>query len=392
MALIVETSTSFGRRLLSGIAQYIRENVPWSVYFTDRAVNEAPPAWLNTWEGDGIISRVASPEIIDAVRNREIPIIDLNEQMRGLGVPLISNDHVSVGKLAAKHLLERGFQQFAFIGHSGYPWSDYRGDAFRRTVQAQGFGCEMYPDRTKVPDYLRAAVWQNDLDSIAAWVKALPRPIGIMACTDFRALQLLSACHFANVAIPEEVAVVGVGSDEVVCELANPPLSSVSLNAWRMGYEAASLLDILMKGGTAPFDELLIPPLDITVRRSSDVTAVMDPLVATSVRFIREHVSSGINVEDVLAHVGISRTSLQKRFRVALKKSIHDVLMDARLARVKELLAETPLPIDVVAERSGFRHAEYMSSTFKERTGWTPGGYRREHSTPSSTLVHKSNS
>ncbi|WP_213806299.1 DNA-binding transcriptional regulator [Granulicella sp. dw_53] len=379
VALIVETSTLFGRKLLFGVAQYIRENGPWSVYFTDRAVEQSPPAWLKTWQGDGIISRIAYPEVHDVIRDRGIPIVDLNEQLRGLGVPLISNDHAAVGKLAAEHLLERGFQQFAFIGHTGHSWSDRRGEVFSRTVQAHGYRCEVYPGQGKSSDSLREAAWQTDLDSIAAWAATLPKPVGIMACTDFRAVQLLTACRLADIAIPEQAAVIGVGSDDVACALADPPLSSVNLNARRMGYEAASLLDTLMNGGSAPVDELLIPPLDITVRRSTDVTAISDPLVASAIRFIRERVSDSINVEDVLTHLGVSRTSLQNRFRAIFEKSIHDVLIDTRLAKVKELLAETTLPIDAIAARCGFRHPEYMSSAFKLRTGWTPGSYRRQH-------------
>lgn len=379
VALIVETSTLFGRRLLSGIAQYMRENGAWSVFFTDRAVNDSTPSWLSRWKGDGIISRIASPEIRSVVANRRIPVVDLNEQLGGMGMPLISNDHAAVGKMAAEHLLARGFQHFAFLGHAGYRWSDLRQEAFSQTIQTAGYTSSIYSGKAANMRALREGRWETEMDNIARWASTLPKPVGVMACNDFRALQVLGACRVAGVAVPEQVAVLGVGADDVTCALADPPLSSVVLNAWRMGYEAASLLDKLMRGEPAPRSELLIPPLDISQRRSTDVTAITDPIVASAVHFIHEHACDGINVEAVLRRLRVSRTSLQDHFRRALNKSVHDVLIEARVAQVKELLAETPLSIEAIAERCGFRHPEYLSSLMKRRTGWTPGSYRREY-------------
>jgi LacI family transcriptional regulator len=381
VALIVETSTFFGRRVLSGVAQYMRENGPWSVYFTDRAVNDSTPSWIATWKGDGIISRIASPEIRSVVADRKIPVVDLNEQLGGMGMPLISNDHAAVGRMAAQHLLARGFQHFAFLGHAGFRWSDLRQKSFAETVQDAGFDCAIYKGRTSDMRALREGSWETEVDRIARWAEMLPKPIGMMACNDFRALQLLSACRLRDIAVPEQAAVIGVGADDVTCELADPPLSSVMLNAWRMGYEAAAMLDKLMRGAPTRRSELLIPPLDVWARQSTDTTAISDPMVAAAVRFIRERACDGINVETVLQHLGVSRTSLQDRFRRVMNKSIHDVLIETRVARVKELLAETSFSIETVAERCGFRHPEYMSSILKQRTGWTPGSYRREYGT-----------
>lgn len=380
VALIVETSTSFGRRLLCGIAGYIRENLPWAVYFGERAVNDPVPLWLKDWTGDGIISRVACPEIREVLATKAIPVVDLNEQLGGLGVPLISNDHAAVGRLAAEHLLKRGFRKFGYVGHAGHFWSDRRGQEFSRVVRDAGCTCEEYPGKVEDPESLRQGFWEMELDSIAQWVTGLGKPAGIMACHDFRGLQLLAGCRLADVAVPEQVAVIGVGADEVACELAHPPLSSVILNAWRMGYEAAALLDRLMRGEPPPYQELLIPPLDVVSRQSTDVTATDDPLVAKAMRYIRERACEGINVEDVLGHVLMSRTALQDHFRKVLGRSIHDVLVEVRITRVKELLAQTTLSLEDIAERSGFKHPEYMSNIFKQRSGWTPARYRREYS------------
>jgi len=380
VALIVETSTTFGRRLLCGVVAYIRETAPWSVYFSERAVHDPVPGWLKKWQGDGIISRVASPEIREVVAKTDIPVVDLNEQLRGMDVPLIFNDHEAIGRLAAEHLLERGFQHFGYLGQAGQHWSDPRGEAFRRRVMEAGYSCEIYPGRVEGARSLLEARWELELDRVAKWVARLPKPVGIMACHDFRALQLLAACRLADVAIPEEAAVIGVGADDVACELAHPPLSSVVLNAREMGYQAARLLDRMMQGERLGALEIRIPPVEVATRQSTDITAIADPAVAKALRFIREHACEGINVQSVLNHVFMSRTALQDHFRAALGKTVHDVILETRLARTRELLGETTLSLQEIAERTGFRHAEYMSNVMRRRTGWSPARYRQEFS------------
>jgi LacI family transcriptional regulator len=382
VALVIETSTSFGRKVLGGIAAYVRENGPWSVYFGERSAHDPVPHWLNAWKGDGIISRVPSPEIRELIARTRIPAVDLNEQMGDLGVPLISNDHGAIAATAATHLLQRGFTQFGYVGHAGLYWSDRRRDEFSIHIADAGYTTHTFSGGVEDLHSLRQGAWELELDAIVGWVASLPKPVGVMTCDDFRALQLLAACRIAGVAVPEQVAVIGVGADEIACQLADPPLSSVVLNASRMGYEAARVLDRLMRGERAEAGDVLIPPLDIVSRQSTEIMAISDPVVAKAMQFVRERACDGINVEDVLAYMGISRTALQGRFRKTLRRSIHDVLVEARLSRVKEFLTGTSLSLEEVAERTGFAYPEYMSIIFKQRTGWTPARYRREHRGP----------
>ena len=379
VALVIETSTSFGRTLLCGIAAYIRENQPWSVYFGERSVFDPVPGWLRNWTGDGIISRSTSPEIRTVIEKCGVPAVDLNEQLGGLGVPSIAIDHHAVGRAAALHLMERGFTNFAYVGHAGQFWSVRRALEFARTVAEAGHECQEYVGEAPDLESSQRGSWEMEMDRISAWVSGMRKPVGIMACDDFRALQLLAACRLADVAVPEQAAVIGVGADDVSCALANPPLSSVVLNAWRMGYEAARVLDGLMRGQKPSPRQVLIPPLDIATRQSTDVTAIADATVAKAMGYIREQACDGINVEDVVRRAGISRTALQDHFRVALGRPIHDVIVDARIARVRELLAKTTLSLLDIAERTGFKYPEYMSSVLKQRTGWTPARYRQEY-------------
>lgn len=378
VALVIETSTSFGRRLLCGIASYIRETRPWAVYFTERAVHDPIPSWLRKWRGDGIISRAPSPAIRDIVANLTIPVVDLNEQLGGMGVPMITTDHDAIGRMAAEHLLQRGFTRFAYAGQLGQHWSDPRGVAFAARLREAGYDCDVYEGKVQGSRALLQGRWELELDRVARWVERLPKPVGILACHDFRALQLLAACRLADVAVPEQAAVLGIGNDDVACELAHPPLSSVVLNAREMGYQAAKLLDRLMRGEKLPHIDIRVPPIEVATRQSTDITAISDPVVAKAMRFIRQHACDGINVETVLRHVYISRSALQEHFRNALGRSVHDVIVDMKIARAKELLAQTTLSLGEIAERTGFRHAEYMSNVLKRRTGWSPARYRRE--------------
>jgi LacI family transcriptional regulator len=219
------------------------------------------------------------------------------------------------------------------------------------------------------------AAEENDL---ARWLRGLPKPVGIMASYDIRGQQVLAACRGAGLAVPDEVAVIGVDNDALLCELASPPLSSVIPNAHRAGYEAAALLDQQMAGKRVAATAHLIAPLGIAARQSTDVLAVDDREVARAVQFIREHACEGINVADVLRAVPLSRRVLEQRFQNLLGRTPREEILQVRLSRVKQLLGETDLPLYLVAERTGFEHVEYLSVVFKRETGRTPSRWRSE--------------
>jgi LacI family transcriptional regulator len=218
-----------------------------------------------------------------------------------------------------------------------------------------------------------------EVDAVAQWIQSLPKPLGLMACNDFRGIQALDACRRAGIAVPEEVAVIGVDNEELVCTLAYPPLSSVVPDARRIGYEAAALLDRLMRGEPEPATPLSIPPAEVVTRLSTDVNAITDPEVAAAMRFIREHACEGIGVHDILCQVPVSRSVLQRRFRRLLGRSIHAVIAGVRLRHAKQLLVETDLPLAAIAKRTGFSHVEYLCAAFRQSVGSPPGAYRREH-------------
>lgn len=381
VALIVETSIHYGREVLRGVTRYLRAMRPhqsWSVFLEQRELWASPPPWLKEWRGDGVICRKTSPALAKALASAGVPFVDLNDQSPVPDVPRIESDHAAIGAAAADHLLDRGFTHFAFCGFSDQAWSVGRRQGFTDRLSSRGHSCDVWQSPWTGP---HAHPWEAEQGEIATWVKSLPRPLGLMACNDMRGQHALDACQRVDVAVPEEVAVVGVDDDAVLCNLCHPPLSSVVPNAQRVGYEAAALLDRLMKGEAAPDGPLYVPPLGVTTRQSTDVLAIEEPAVASVVRFIRERACQpGFSMKDVLRHVGatapMSRSLLERRFRQHLGRSPQAEMRAVQVKRVKQLLAESDLPLAEVASLAGYAHPEYMSVAFKRETGQTPGQYR----------------
>jgi LacI family transcriptional regulator len=271
--------------------------------------------------------------------------------------------------------VERGFRNFAFCGFSNELWAAQRRDGFRAVVEKASPPIPVYESPWRGSAVSR---WDLEIEHIGSWLNELPKPIGVMACNDARALHLLNACHQAGILVPEEVAVVGVDNEEIFCELCNPPLSSVAPDAERIGYQAAELLDQLMSGQSAPRQRILIEPVRVVTRRSSDTLAIKDRTVAAAIRFINEQALHGCSVTDVVKFVGASRSYLERRFRQHLKRSPQAEIRRVQGSRVKELLTDTNFTLERISELSGFEHPEYMSVVFKRLYEQTPGQYRKQ--------------
>src|SRR4051812_45313657 len=299
VALIVETSIHYGRQILRGVTRYLRSHQSWSVFLEQRELWSAPPAWLKQWRGDGVICRKTTPELADALFKAGLPLVDLNDTCPPLGPPKIQSDHEAIGVLAADHLLERGFRHFAFCGFSEQMFSTLRRDGFVRRLAERGHTCHLWESPWVGP---QARTWEREQAQIGRWLTSLPVPVGLMACSDQRGQHVLDACQRLDRAVPEEFAVIGVDDDAVLCNLCHPPLSSVIPNPERVGYEAAALLDRLMSGKPAPTPQLLIEPVGVQTRQSTDVLAIDDRAVASALRFIRERAFHGVSMKDVLKH------------------------------------------------------------------------------------------
>lgn len=373
VALLIETSNSYARGLLRGIVSYIREHQSWSVHLPEQGRGATPPAWLSRWQGDGLIVRIENDVIARAVQNTGLPVVDVSAARLMPDVAWVETDDRAIARMAADHLLDKGFTHLAYCGDARFNWSNWRREQFVDYVRRRGASCSVFPARPSG----RRPSWDRQQQRLREWVATLPRPVGVMACYDILAQQLLDACRDSNVAVPEEVAVIGVDNDELLCDLATPPLSSVIPDTVRTGYEAAALLDRMLRGESVAPRAHLIEPIGVATRQSTDVLALDDTDVAAAVRFIRENACENINVQNVLRVVPLSRRVLESRFRKLLGRTPHEEIVRLKIDRVKQLLRETDLSMQDIAQRAGFRHVEYMSVAFRKATGSAPTRYRR---------------
>jgi LacI family transcriptional regulator len=372
VALLIETSLASGRDILRGIARYVRENAPWSLYHEAHGLTESVPPWLKRWRGDGIIARIQTPAMAEAIAATGIPAVDVLGIVPHLPFPLVHVDNRAIGRLAAEHLLERGLQNFAFFGIKGENWSVARWTGFSAAVAPAAVGKYELPR-----DATDRRSWERVENRLARWVASLPKPVGILVCSDQRGPQLLEACRRAAVAVPDAVAVIGVDNDETLCEVCHPPLSSIDAGHVSVGYEAARALDNDMQDNRIRSKTVIIAPQHVEARLSTEMLAIDDPALAVALKVIRERAHQGLTVEALTRKVGLSRSVLQRRFRARLNRSIHQTIQAAKLKQAQELLIKTTLPLAAVAERAGFKHQEYMGSVFKARLGKTPAAVRR---------------
>jgi len=361
--------------ILLGVAKYVREFGPWRLYLQPTEHDVSMPQWLARWKGDGIIGRITDPATAKLIRATGLPLVDVLGVVRRPDIPLVHTDDAAVGRMAAQHLLERGFKHFGCYGPADAIWMQQRRDAFARTVVEAGGDCAHYEKHWKVEG---ASGWDTAEEQLAAWLTALPKPAGVLTANDQLGQRLLSAARRATIHVPEELAVVGVDDDRATCEVCDPPLSSVQIDSEQLGYKAAELLDALMNGEPPPPDPVLIQPTGIHARQSSNILAIDDPMIADAVRFIREYACEGIGVEDVLREVPLSRSVLQRRFRRLFDQTANEMIVEMRLKRAQQLLIETDLSIGKIAEMAGFRYQRYLGAIFRKKVGVTPFQFRQQ--------------
>lgn len=378
VALVIETSTIYGRRLLAGVTRYLRTNADWAIELEQRSLTNRPPHWLLNWDGDGVICRANTPEIAASI-SPKLPFIDLTDRHGDLGLTHIWSDDFQIGKIAAEHFAERGYKSVAFCGFSEETWSELRRDGFQEAMKRIGVIPAVLETNWQE---LGEPEWENDQKTLESWIENLPKPVGIFSCNDVRGQQLLTTCSRLGIAVPEEVAILGADDDSLVCELCWPPLSSVVPNPEAIGFMAAELLDGWMQGHPPKERIQTVGPIGISLRQSSDIVAIDDALVARAMWLIRDYACDGLSVQDLLNRLSVSRSALERRFRKVIHRTPQMEIRLAQLKRVKQLLLDTDLSLPRVAELTGFEHPEYLNVIFKRIEGITPGEYRRSGRSP----------
>jgi len=353
------------------------------MYVAPRHLDQVLPT-AESWNGTGIIARIGSPQMEKQILSTGLPFVasQLGESSMpkaGERFGEIETHSKAVVQMGVKHLLERGLRSFAFCGFMNCHWSTVRETECVCLLREKGFHCFMrhihMASWIQQPHWLDT--WRHEQPGMVSWLRWLPKPVGLMACNDVCGRQVLQACVTAELPVPDDVAVVGVDNDELICELSDPPLSSVALDVERAGYESAQLLDGLMSGRIKKGYVVHVEPTHVVTRRSSDVIAQDDPLMVSALRFIRDHFAQSITVSDVAREVGASRRTLERHFSIAIRRSILSEIARCRIERAKELLCETEASCYRVASRIGFNSIKTFNRTFYRRESITPQGFRK---------------
>ena len=371
IALLVESSHGTGRDIVHGVAAFLREQgCDWLVDHETQRLEGSPPAWLAKWRGDGVIARLHSERVAKAVSRLRVPVVDvLNALPPAPGVHQAHVDEAAIARLAFEHLRALGLRQFAFCGPTDRVWAWQRRDVFTAAAAEANMPVHVY----EFSRHLRTQeLASRRAERLVKWLLTLPRPIGVLAANDSYAWLVSTACRLAGLAVPADVAILGVDNDEVFCSLARPPLSG------RLGLEAARMMDaILNERDAGKRRHIMVPPLGVKVRASTDTLATDDEDVTAAVQLIRGLGSEKLSVTAIAEAVGVSVSTLQRRFRETVGHSVHEESIRHRLRNAMRLLSETDLSILAVAHRAGFGHQEYLGRVFKSRLRVTPAEYRK---------------
>ena len=361
---------------VSGIARYAKEH-GWNLMIQDRLGHSSL-----TWHGDGILATLRSDPVsfrnMEALMKRGIPLVDLTVSRPEVNVPRVVSDHVAIGRLAAKHFVEREFRHVAWFSTA---WGNVHRLRYKGLSEAcpEAVPCWILQEHggEKVPDWTGFVTWVGNK------LAGMPKPLAVLTYDESDAARLLYAARELDIAVPEELAILSIGNNPLICENQSVPLSSIDQNLDEGGYRAAALLDRIMdkaagrkRPSSTARDSVLIPPRGIVTRRSTDVVAVADPTVRAALLFIAEHLGEPIGAPQIAEAIGVRRTDLDLRFRSVLDRSVGEEIRRQRLARVKRLLKETDMNIADIAAETGYCTSSHLTNAFKAAFDMTPKAYR----------------
>ena len=372
VAILLESTYPTHTQILRGILRFTQLHAPWTLDVRTGRAGEPTSFGAEKWKVDGIIANRLPPELSALIRRHRTPTIVMNDIGREVRpIARILCDNAAIARLAAETLAGKGFENFAFVGErSGIHWSVARERVFADEIARRGFPCRVYPT-----DEGGGA---EDGRRLQDWLRALPRPTALFAAYDIRARQVLDACHAAGLSVPDDIAILGVDDDEVICETAAPALSSIPLSMADAGFRAAELLDRVMSTGRRPRGaaDIIFTGTHVVARRSTARDAVADALVRRCRALMEANVGRPFNVADLVASLGVSRRTLETRFRAATGRSLNDEITELRIRRAKTMLAKSALPQSAIAAACGFCDASHLNVIFRRHCGAPPSAFR----------------
>jgi LacI family transcriptional regulator len=370
--LFVAEHGSYTREVWSGLCLHLRERAGWLVETAGAWLGAVARTKLDQFDGDGVIYAGARSEGNDwsAAAACELPLVYVQARGREVPTPSVLIDECAVGALAAAHLADKGLRRFAYYGQAGEYYSLKRWEGFRDTLVAMGLDEPVY--------HAPETPGETTVAAAGDWLASLDKPVGVFGSFSGWAMQLLHAARERGIAVPEQAAVIGGGDVEMLCEAMAPPLTSVDLGGRRVGYQAARLLDAMIDGAEAPAEPILLPPVGVVQRQSTELLAVDDELVIQAAAIIQRRVGEGLVVDELLDELAVSRRTLENRCSTALGATPGAMIRKARMDLAERLLAQTDLSLAEVAKRSGFTRQNRLSVAFRRELGMTPSAYREQ--------------
>jgi LacI family transcriptional regulator len=370
VGIVADGASGYGRAVMRGVMRYANAQRRWIIHDELRRTFDADRVWPKC---DGAIVGGVGPTFLKEIIRRSRHVVHCSGSGDPAKTAVVCLDDEKAGELAAEHLLDCQLGHFGFYGPAGSAVSVNRAKGFSSALQRRDHKCTICP--VERPDEESKDHWPKLID----WVRSLPKPVGIMAFDDTTAHDLAGACLAADIAVPEQVAIIGVNNDDLLCESAWPPLSSVNADYSNVGYAAAQVLDQMLRGErlTAEQRFIRLPPLGVVKRQSTDVLAVDDPQVADAIRFIREHACDPCSVDDLLREVPVGRRWLERQFVKRLGRTPRDEILRVQMDAAKRLLLQPALTLPEIAERCGFSSGPTFGRAFLRAMGTTPATYRR---------------
>jgi len=379
VALLIETSRSFGREVLQGIIQYTRLYTPWHLYHLPGDMSQTLPDMVR-WGGNGIIARIPNAKIEKEILATGLPVvgITLSDEQSSPTSPCVRFSEVradsrAAGRMAAEYFLEKKFQNFAYVGEPRKEnWSEQRREGFRHRLEQEGYPCHCYIANTS------QLHWGKEIDRLGKWLQSLPKPTALLAALDIRGRQVISACGEFGIRVPDDIAVLGIDNDELICGTSQPPMSSIQLGARQGGFKAAEMLAAMMAGTMKRPKCYYAPAIRVVERPSTDIFMVSDEIVAEAVRFITVNAMYPVNVAKVAEHMQLSRKTIENRFKKSLNCTVLSVINRERIKRIQLLLTETNTSIQEIADKCHFDNASNLCKFFRRECQMTMKTYRQQ--------------
>lgn len=372
VAVLVDTATGWGRRIIRGVFRYSDKNGPWYLTVEPRGPEDdltCPPGW----NGHGVIARLSSQRMLRALQATRLPVVNVSaRELPGNKFPQVTTDYRESASLALQHFLDRGLQRFGYSGLVQTNFGRRHRDAFVEVVEESGHSCDVY----QPPRAASRIGHEKLLKHKMAWLKSLTKPVGIFTWATTLGRELLEACRLAKLSVPYEVAVLGGNDDELLCDASSPSLSGIDVPAEQIGHEAARILDRMMRRHKPPVNPVLLSPSGVVSRRSTDTLAIDDQDVVKALEIIRAKACNPMQMSDILRVVHVSRSSLERKFRQVLGRSPTEEIRRVRMAKAKSLLAGTSMPMQKIADACGFATYNYLTRVFTNENGMTPRDYR----------------